>query len=247
MKYSLQEVQNYYEQVTPAYLEFLGTTFQAGLLKGHHSFSPTESNIVIAARAQLGGAEHILDAGCGVGGPAIDFAKQYPVRVDGVTISSLQQKIGTDLVQQAGLADRVFLRTADFQALPFSDKTFDRVLFLESLGHAQKIEDALREAFRVLQPGGMLYCKDVFCFEPPLTQVQQSDLELFEKTYVYKTYSSQDMLNLLSKVGFVDITHTSLEEHVSTEHFRQAMVGDLNPYTDLPIVFGDVIGFKPSI
>ncbi len=44
--------------------------------------------------------------------------------------------------------------------LPFRDEVFDRVLIGECLGHITYKEKALREAYRVLKPGGLLVVYD---------------------------------------------------------------------------------------
>ena len=48
------------------------------------------------------------------------------------------------------------LRQGDAQALPFADETFDAVVVAFGLLHLPRPADCLREAFRVLRPGGRL-------------------------------------------------------------------------------------------
>jgi len=44
----------------------------------------------------------------------------------------------------------------DAGKLPFGDNTFDTVAFVASLNHIPNRQEALREAYRVLRPGGLL-------------------------------------------------------------------------------------------
>ena len=50
----------------------------------------------------------------------------------------------------------VSFRVADMHALPFRDAAFDQVLFMNTLSYAERPERAVREAARVLKPGGDL-------------------------------------------------------------------------------------------
>jgi ubiquinone/menaquinone biosynthesis C-methylase UbiE len=90
-----------------------------------------------------------LDLGCGEGRFARSLAAEGH-RVTGADISP-------DLVElaKAADADGTYV-VADAEALPFPDSAFDLVVAFNVLGCVANLERAVREATRVLEPGGRL-------------------------------------------------------------------------------------------
>lgn len=98
--------------------------------------------------------EHVLDAGCGVGAPAAQIAREFGVRVTGITISQTEAEEAEKRVSAQGLFHRVRFQVRDFHALPYSDDHFDAIMAMESLMHALDLNKVLSEFRRVLKPGG---------------------------------------------------------------------------------------------
>src|SRR5262249_43337968 len=55
----------------------------------------------------LAPADHVLDVGCGSGGPALFLARERGCRVTGVDVNEAGIQAGLTLARQAGLEDRV--------------------------------------------------------------------------------------------------------------------------------------------
>jgi SAM-dependent methyltransferase len=109
----------------------------------------------------LAAADHVLDVGCGSGGPALFLARQVGCRVTGVDVSEAGIQAGLTLARQAGLDDRVHFRRADVrEPLPFSDGAFGAVVCMDAMCHLPDRGRLLGEWHRVLRPGGRLLYTD---------------------------------------------------------------------------------------
>jgi ubiquinone/menaquinone biosynthesis C-methylase UbiE len=109
------------------------------------------------APAMASGATRVLDIGCGTGALAGEVAVRWPhARVTGLDISAGMLAIAARTV--AGLPDgaagRVALVQAPADSLPFADGSFDVAVTAFVLQLVPSRARALREARRVLAPGG---------------------------------------------------------------------------------------------
>jgi len=98
----------------------------------------------------------VLDVGCGWGSFAIHAAREYGVSVTGITLSPSQAGLARELVAQAGVADRVEIRIADYREL--EGEHYDAIASIgmaEHVGQSQ-IDDYARSLFGVLKPGGVV-------------------------------------------------------------------------------------------
>jgi cyclopropane-fatty-acyl-phospholipid synthase len=111
---------------------------------------------LIATKLELAAGQRVLDVGCGWGSFAIHAAREYGVYVTGITLSPSQAELARELVAQAGVADRVEIRIADYREL--AGEPFDAIASIgmaEHVGQSQ-IDDYARSLFRVLKPGGVV-------------------------------------------------------------------------------------------
>ena len=120
----------------------------------------------------LSGTEKVLDSGCGRGLMAIGAAKRLKSgRVTGVDVWNPQDLSGNSIdaakanAKIEGVADRVRFETCDFTKLVYPENNFDVAVSFAAFHHLSECDwrdQAVREMYRVLKPGGRLLIFDTF-------------------------------------------------------------------------------------
>lgn len=98
-----------------------------------------------------GRGRDVLEVGVGMGADLVRWARAG-ARMTGVDLTERAVAITADRLRAEGL--RAGLGVADAEDLPFADASFDIVWSWGVLHHTPRSERALREAARVLRPGG---------------------------------------------------------------------------------------------
>ena len=162
-KYRYDEVGKYYDNWTDKFIK----SGYKNVIQAHRSENIEETLDYIIKSAGINDGMHILDAGCGVCGPAIYFAAKKNITVDCVTNSKVQKEIAEKEIEKNNLSHRVKVHHMDYHQLEklFAEKSFDLVYFLESYGHATGQTRLLKGVHRVLKLGGSIYIKDYFAAE----------------------------------------------------------------------------------
>jgi sarcosine/dimethylglycine N-methyltransferase len=103
----------------------------------------------------------VLDAGCGLGGPARYLADHFGCRVVGVDLTPEFIEIGKMLNGRTGLGDRVDLRVGDITALDLDDASIDHVWTQHVAMNIADRDRLYSETRRVMKPGGRFVVFDV--------------------------------------------------------------------------------------
>lgn len=97
---------------------------------------------------------HVLDVGCGVGGPARYLAWTYGCRVTGVDLTEEFVAVAKMLTERCRLDHFVDFHQANALDLPFEDASFDMVWCQNVTMNIGDKAALYREIARVLKPGG---------------------------------------------------------------------------------------------
>ncbi len=171
-------------------------------------------NEVMAEMGEVKEGESVLDAGCGVGGSAIFLAERFGCPVTGITLSERQAELAGKKVREKGLEDLIDIRLMNYMKTDFPDDHFDIVWGCESICYADDKSAFVREAFRVLKPGGRLIIADglVTKFENNQHPVNRKWLDGWQVNYLE---TPQRFLDHLAAAGFMDNEYRDITRETS--------------------------------
>jgi sterol 24-C-methyltransferase len=149
-------VNAYYDLVTDFYEYGWGDSFHFAPRYRGESFTASlaRHQHFLAQRLALRPGQVVLDAGCGVGGPARGVARLCGARVLGVNNNVYQVERARALTARAQLEDRCRFEVGDFMGLRHEPGSFDAAFAIESTAHAPDKAACFAEIHRVLAPGG---------------------------------------------------------------------------------------------
>jgi ubiquinone/menaquinone biosynthesis C-methylase UbiE len=120
----------------------------------------------LAALADIGPQDAVLDVCSGMGGPARWLAYRIGCSVTGLDLTASRVESARRLTARAGLAERVRFEQGDATAMPFSAATFDAVIGQEAWVHVPDKAALVAECRRVLRPGGRVAFTDIVVRAP---------------------------------------------------------------------------------
>ncbi len=253
-----EKVREFYNQQTDNFIKVYGEIIQA--------FRTTDVNAYLdytIKSAKLKPGEHLLDAGCGVCGPATYFANHISdIQIEACTISDIQAEKGQSIINKNNLNGKIHLTRCDYHNMAevYGNDQFDVVYFLESFGHSTQKKMLIDACWEVLKPGGRLYIKDLFkrISEDEWEQLRINQIcddinkgyeyEIADLSYVLDKIRSKGFILSFVKVPEVDLSQF---EHLTISNdfqnlFNIAKIESWDDYV-FPIDFYEILAIKPTI
>ncbi|MFJ8568329.1 class I SAM-dependent methyltransferase [Streptomyces sp. NPDC093514] len=111
---------------------------------------------LVCRKLALRPGERLLDVGCGWGSMALHAAREYGVRVTGVTLSREQAAYARKRVADEGLTEQVDIRIQDYRDV--KDGPYEAISSIGMAEHvgADRYRDYARTLHALLRPGGRL-------------------------------------------------------------------------------------------
>lgn len=177
---------------------------QFGNAADNYLTSPVHANGAdlqrLADQVRAAAAATALDLGCGAGhasyamaaaGAAVTACDPAPAMLAVVAREAGQRGLG-NIVTRQGRAE----------ALPFAAASFDLIVTRFSAHHWSDLPAALREARRVLKPGGSLVAIDTVSPEHPLCDTILQTLEILADASHVRNYRISEWQAMLRAAGF---------------------------------------------
>ena len=160
----------------------------------------------------------ILDIGSGIGGPAMEMARNHGAEVVGIDLEApLVERASADAAA-ARLADRCRFVQVEAGPMPFDDAEFDIVVSAGALTQTADKGAVFAEVLRVLRPGGWFSVYDWMKIAGDYSEDMRYWFEMEGLTYAMVTLEQQAAL--LHEAGFVEV----LAEDATDWYRREARV-----------------------
>jgi ubiquinone/menaquinone biosynthesis C-methylase UbiE len=159
----------------------------------------------------------IADLGAGEGTFSQLLARRSK-KVIAIDNSEKMVEYGRELARKHGVKNLEY-RKGDIEEVPIRDATVDLAFFSQALHHAQHPERAVREAWRILKPGGRIVVLDL------LRHSYEEARELYADLWL--GFTEVEVTRFLRQAGFKNIETSVVHSEEDAPHFETLLaVGD---------------------
>jgi ArsR family transcriptional regulator len=152
----------------------------------------------------------IADLGAGDGSFAL-LLSQRAARVIAVDASAKMLEFGREQAVRNGI-NNVEFRLGDMEEPPIEDATVDLVFFSQSLHHALHPERSVKQAARILRPGGRIAILDLVKHRFEEARELYADERL--------GFSEAELESMLTEAGFLDVSVAIVDRDAEAPQFQ---------------------------
>lgn len=165
---------------------------------------------VVVDELHLKDGDKVLDAGCGVGGTSIYAAESHNVEVTGITIVPAQRVLAERYAAESPARKRLRFLLRDYTDTGFKDQSYDKIYGIESICYAIDKRDFLKEAYRILKPGGRIAILDAYRVKKDLNKKESKVYQDFLDGFVLDNLPFQEQFHKdMEDIGFKDVKFES--------------------------------------
>lgn len=161
----------------------------------------------------------VADLGAGDGSFALLLSKSA-LKVIAVDSSTKMLEVGLERAQRNG-AKNIEFRLGDMEELPIDEALVDLAFFSQSLHHAAHPERAVREAWRILHPGGRIVILDL------ARHRFEEARELYADEWL--GFTESELEETLATAGFVDAQASVVDKEPEGPQFQTLLATARKP------------------
>jgi len=180
------------------------------------------TNRIVCESIGINKKDIVLDAGCGIGGTTFFIAEKYKAHTTGINISEKQLESANKYKDNSPAKEFVTFLNRDFTDTKFTNRTFSKIVAIESICHAIKKENFLKEAYRILKPGGKVAILDAYLIKTALNGNDKIIYQQFLEGFALNNLATKKEFERgMRKSGFKDVRFKSYAKEVrkSTERY----------------------------
>lgn len=197
---------------------------------------------LLGTRAGLRSTDNVLDVGVGFAEQDFVLLDRFNVsHITGIDITPVHIDKASERIAECGLEDRIDVRLGSATEMAFPDDSFDKVLALECAFHFDTRDEFMREAFRVLKPGGTFALADLLPYPGKKARLTNGFGRKYGHIPKANHYDRDEYPRRLAAAGFGDVLVESIREDVfpAMAKYTRQRVEEKKPMTDVVVEVTD--------